>query len=91
MNAPINDGGPAFARSGFDVDTERRAKFATSPQEGMTLRDYFAAQSLIGLLACGSVPMPYTHGHKDGPITAARRAYQFADAMLAARSEGGAT
>jgi G:T-mismatch repair DNA endonuclease (very short patch repair protein) len=34
MSAPINDGGPAFARTGADGHT--------SPQIGMTLRQYAA-------------------------------------------------
>jgi hypothetical protein len=35
MSAPINDGGPAFPRTGADGHT--------SPQIGMSIRDYFAA------------------------------------------------
>ena len=50
--------------------------------EGMTLRDYFAAQAMIGILAsrkgflvdCGTENAP-------------QWAYQVADAMLAARDE----
>jgi hypothetical protein len=42
-------------------------------QEGMTLRDYFAAKAMQG--HCPSVP----------PEHAARRAYDYADAMLKAR------
>ena len=38
MSAPINDGGPAFPRTGWDGHTQ--------PQSGMTLRDYFAATAL---------------------------------------------
>lgn len=47
----INDGGPAFAHGGNeDVPS----------QEGMTLRDYFAAQALNGILAKEHV----VRGHK---------------------------
>lgn len=42
---------------------------------GMTLRDYFAAKAMQG--HCPSIP----------PEHAARRAYEYADAMLKARSE----
>lgn len=49
-------------------------------QEGMTLRDYFAASALRGMLVDpGAPPMPTV---KDAWATAA---YQFADAMLKAR------
>ena len=42
---------------------------------GMTLRDYFAAKAMQG--HCPNIP----------PEHAARRAYEYADAMLKARSE----
>jgi hypothetical protein len=41
--------------------------------EGMTLRDYFAAEAMQG--HCPSIP----------PEHAAKRAYEYADAMLKAR------
>ena len=44
---------------------------------GMTLRDYFAAAALQGMLA-------YYHGY--GSCYAAGSAYQYADAMLAERN-----
>jgi hypothetical protein len=44
----INDGGPAFPRTGADGHT--------SPQSGMALRDYFAAAALQGLIANGGCP-----------------------------------
>ena len=47
---------------------------------GMTLRDYFAAKALEGLIACSEEDNP--------PENAAFWAYQFADAMLKAREEG---
>ncbi len=37
----INDGGPAFPRTGWPNET------------GMTLRDYFAAKAMQGLFSCG--------------------------------------
>lgn len=48
---------------------------------GMSLRDYFAAKALAGMLAAYSGPdctFPEQH-------MAARRAYEYADAMLKAR------
>lgn len=44
---------------------------------GMSLRDYFAGQALVGLLACGN-----TSGV---PMSFATWAYEQADAMLVAR------
>jgi hypothetical protein len=64
----INDGGPAFPRTGADGHT--------SPQSGMTIRDYFAAAALQGLLANGGCPT-----WDDD----AKAAYAAADAMLKAR------
>ena len=74
MSQSINDGGPAFPRTvtindGIDGFTERK-------NNGMTLRDYFAAAALQGLLASQS----------EGLFTEfATHAYQLADAMLKAR------
>jgi hypothetical protein len=66
MSAPINDGGPAFPRSATDH---------CHSQEGMTLRDYFAAAIMQGLMSSQcQVDDPY-------PIYA----YRIADAMLKAR------
>jgi hypothetical protein len=48
-------------------------------EEGMTLRDYFAGQALIGLLSDGK---HFMFTSRDG----AKRAYDMADAMLKARS-----
>jgi len=49
--------------------------------EGMTLRDWFAGQALVGMLASKAGIPPYSNSW------AAERAYQMADAMLAARKE----
>lgn len=48
---------------------------------GMTLRDWFAGQALMGALA---FPMP---GPEKIPNNAARDAYAYADAMLAERAK----
>ena len=47
---------------------------------GMTLRDYFAAKAMQGLLACPVQP-------QSGADMYARDAYALADAMLKARQE----
>ena len=71
----IDDGGPAFPRArSVRPDDERN--------EGMTLRDYFAGQALIGLLGNG-----YPN-NTDGAHYA-KAAYHYADAMIAARNGDG--
>jgi hypothetical protein len=76
MFTPANP--PAFPRAG-NVSDIRSDDFDNKPQEGMTLRDYFAAAALTGLLASefGSNNAQW-HG---------TQAYLHADAMLAAREE----
>lgn len=68
----IKTGGPAFPvtptdRSGQIADTEI----------GMTLRDYFAAKALQGILAGGAI--------NTGIKSKSEMAYAYADAMLEAR------
>jgi hypothetical protein len=65
----INDGGPAFPC----VDGG-----ANYLQEGMSLRDYFAAKAMQGLLT--------NFGYEENGY--AQSAYKIADAMLAAREAG---
>ena len=60
----INDGGPAFPRHAYDG------------HDGMTLRDWFASQALVGLVGRAET--------NDG-LAIAKDAYVIADAMLAAR------
>jgi hypothetical protein len=70
-----NTGGPAFP-------TERPAM--SEYGKGMTLRDYFAAKALQGLLA-DPEPLDLWDGDKTIADTYAREAYVYADAMLRAR------
>jgi hypothetical protein len=63
-SAQLEAGWPAFANPG------------NLTQTGMTLRDYFAAAALQGLLAGGSTVL------LDASV-----AYSFADAMLAERAK----
>lgn len=67
------DGGPAFP--GPDQQEVRE-----NIHEGMTLRDYFAAKAMQGLLCANSV---YSTSSYSDELSA--RAYQIADAMLKAR------
>jgi hypothetical protein len=63
-------GGPAFPSHG---------SMGEVAQEGMTLRDYFAAKAMQGFMANKSNPMHYQ------PEEDAQWAYMIADAMLKAR------
>lgn len=63
---------PAFPNEGFNGWGK--------PEEGMTLRDYFAAKAMQGLLHDAS--------HGDGQWEfEAKAAYKIADAMLEARKQ----
>jgi hypothetical protein len=53
---------------------------------GMTLRDYFAGQALVGILA-GGFADTIPHDDISGGADAAFFAYQYADAMLAERTK----
>jgi hypothetical protein len=76
MSAPINDGGPAFPHFKF----AENGKMEICPQGGMTLRDYFAAQALLGVL----VSPKYAQASTNDVVECA---YWFADAMLDERME----
>ncbi|SSW64347.1 hypothetical protein AVE30378_01049 [Achromobacter veterisilvae] len=73
----INDGGPAFPNVPEGAGS-RWADWDT----GMTLRDYFAAKALSGLAG-----RKFHKGDREDGYAewAAAMAYEFADAMLAAR------
>ena len=72
---PINWGGYAFP---MPSGPEPRIDCSTHYNEGMTLRDYFAAAALQGILAN---PNLYDTGDEE----AACDSYKMADAMLKAR------
>jgi hypothetical protein len=73
MSTPINDGGPAFPFS-KEMETISGLQFST----GMTLRDWFAGQALVGLL---TQPAEIEFGASHF----AKASYEMADAMLKAR------
>ena len=66
-----NTGGPAFP-------TTKPLDSWDDPNQGMTLRDYFAAKAMQGVLA------GYVTGLPPSEMTA-EAAYKYADAMLKAR------
>jgi len=82
MSEKMNDGGPAFP-----VPTPVLAGgYRMIVEGGMSLRDYFAAKAMEGLLAHGK---RQTEAGENADLKwYAQSAYIIADAMLAAR-EGG--
>lgn len=83
MSAEIKDGGPAFPRQHVVADANDRAFKLGSA--GMSLRDYFAANALQGLL---SHPTGRKAAAGQSVVEAhAVAAYEYADAMLAAREK----
>lgn len=86
-----NNGGPAFPNElrnytesdiiGFDNETIPRTGVAN--YSGMSLRDYFAAKAMHGLISAHDSSGTWTAIDMNEGI--AKRAYQTADAMLAAR------
>jgi hypothetical protein len=67
-------GGQAFPRTGFHKE-----------QDGMTLRDYFAAKAMQALIAKG-MDNPNNRNAKGVPVIA-NFSYEYADAMLAERNK----
>lgn len=74
MSVPINDGGPAFAR---DSHMDKQIGLYVQ-QQGMSLRDYFAAAALQGLMAQYDPEDELEH-------YIAKWSYEAADAMIRAR------
>jgi len=74
---PDNDGGPAFPRTGY---ISEEGGYEAHPENGMTLRDYFAAKAMSSLIPMYDIDLP-----DDEKMT--KEAYQIADGMLAARKD----
>lgn len=76
----MKGGGPAFPRPLSTFTAPDDSNYTAIEQEGMTLRDYFAGQALVGLVANRDPEDP-------SPGLAAVWAYLYADAMLAERDK----
>lgn len=73
----IDNGGPAFP-------------LGNTPEEwmnGMTLRDYFAAKAMQGMLAYPGCEQRGSHHNNNTAEGVAAMAYDYADAMLAMRTK----
>lgn len=68
-----NDGGPAFPNWEIGPDGPEGAD-GTLPVPGMSLRDWFAGQAMVGLMSDPNMQTFF-----------ASKAYEIADAMLKAR------
>ncbi len=75
------DGGPAFPCQWTDYDSDKHA-IDEGEATGLTVRDYFAGQSVIAIASCEE----RSDGERDYSIWA-ESAYKLADAMLKAREE----
>lgn len=80
------DGGPAFPQgekySTTDLAGNRTDCSKAALHPGLSLRDYFAAAALPKVIA-----FDRNRGMIETPEESARIAYQYADAMLAVRSQ----
>ena len=88
----IDDGGPAFPVIPPLDASGSSASGYPYPDQGMSLRDWFAGRALAGL--CANPGGPYQANEHDGwqivncmPINVAEEAYYLADAMLEARKK----
>ena len=80
-NESKDTGGPAFPRPGD-----------FNPQTGMTLRDYFAAKAMQGLIAHEERAKQLgSHNLGDFDVRVAVCAYRYADAMLKAKEQNEST
>lgn len=76
-----NNGGPAFPYSG--VHKGAKVNLIVD-SHGMTLRDYFAAKAMQGVMASGTA-MSIGTNHEEAMVGMARAFYSMADAMIKAR------
>lgn len=79
MSAPINDGGPAFPSHG---------SMGEVMQQGISLRDYFAAKAMQGLLAGNFMDLGRAADKTNQKLDemVAETALRVADAMLKVRA-----
>lgn len=80
-----SDGGSAFPKTG-NFGRENEAQFDSLDREGMSLRDYFAGQALIGAIVVAEGGYMFDK-RDEGPTLSeiASDSYKYADAMLLAR------
>jgi hypothetical protein len=84
----MNDGGPAFPGQWYDFQPTTGEQVVRESFVGMTLRDYFAAAALQGIIAAQANPQSNEYADDACKRTFPRHAYEFADAMLKQREKG---
>lgn len=77
MSEQIHDGGPAFPVSTSDPRIGHQDGYGTWQFPGLSVRDYFAAKAMQSIVGRGFNTWDLV----------AERAYEMADAMLAARDK----
>ena len=82
-----NDGGPAFPVIGGHSQSFGPFGETDSLTIGMSLRDYFAAKAMQGMLAYPGCSQRGSHHNNNAPDGAALMAYGYADAMLLERAK----
>lgn len=74
-----NDGGNAFP--------QWHPELMNQPEFGMSLRDYFAAKAMQGMLAYPGDEVRGSHHNNNDAEGVAQMSYAYADAMLAERAK----
>ena len=88
--AKTDDGGPAFPNPAFMLNEGLEFPWAGFGMGGMSLRDWFAAHAMQGMLACQEFLNEVSEvadSKEEAAAMIARYAFKFADAMLAQRKE----
>lgn len=81
----IETGGPAFPSEGGHKFVSGNEIRKTLPSSGMTLRDYFSAKAMQGML--GNTKGSFGTAYEAANLNLAGASYAIADAMLAARTK----
>jgi len=79
----MNNGGAAFPTKNWQQPAIRASGYS----EGMSLRDYFAAKAMVGLIMRDDMGAFNFLTFSDDPVRFALWAYDIADAMLKAREK----
>ena len=80
----VDNGGQAFPTNSENAQNSG----ACYPDPGMTLRDYFASNVMVGLLSNGELltqVLLQGQGKSDHALCVAKSAFAFADAMIKVR------
>ena len=79
MSDEKDDGGPAFP---MQMPIDDAGNPVSASVMGMSLRAYFAAKAMEGLIAGRWTDEPYSEEAHKSPKRTARRAIEYADALI---------